>query len=1488
MSECKIYNHPLVREGRVQADRTLETLSPEYVKIDGRKWEDLLYLIYRLARQVHYFDATFQKDGNWQDFFKKSIPFQLSLIANLDTNQIEQTFREAAQPKFNTLDAVQLIPLFHQQFHLIEQIQQWNQHFSRDQSDFKRLLNGLIHTNFRFALAELIALGNTLQQVLDEEQAENGPDYRFVRADFYTIHRQPAWKFDVSEVTGTAHELLPENFKGSRQAWMDEIIVRLSRTFELLYQGILKLVAAAPDALLKNIGEAVKKESISPENTDLPAGGENGVVATNGNQPDEQNGEEAFQEHSPHLGLLFSFLKLFQLTRDDLNKHTGTHLDFFYKTILQLREKQAQPDFGHLVFNLATTLESHKLEAGTFFLAGEDENGLPIRFKLAEELILNKAKIEHMHTLFLDRAMYLKATSTTLSPADPLLYLIKGLYMAPQAASADGLGAKFENISPPSWPSLGGKETKIKKSAPERGFTLFPRPRLGLLIAAPSLFLQEGARSIFLRLKVRIPDYLQGAANKPILDKFTKAVATQFSFTEATQIAMQEEGLDADRVREIYAEYDEDAKTRTEFDNFFKPGAGQSANFDLPGAGETYLIKKHIRRSQPFRISLSGGDGWFDPFDVYTEWRKAGQEHWLQIEIRLDETQAAVSFFDPEVFGQQVGSRQPMIRLTYNHGSYFDWPLAASALAPLPDDVPSTEQVEQYHVFRDLLIEDVSIDVVAKGVRTLVVQSDEGPLDPGSPFQAFGAAPKSGANFYIGSREVFHKNLKAHTAAEGPALSVNWKWEELPPSLLEHYRMYGKDAGREKYTAQWDILSNGSWLPLQRIGLFSNYSFKSVPKPGAGVTTYVIKVEDVSGRVLLEGTVSGDAGYDINLDLQRVKYYFFLEESYVARTVGTGTNAQYFSDLTIPATGAHSVVTLSGKISAASEDERLAVLKIMIENREARFQTDEFGDFLPSSVQDQNRFNTTSRNGFIRFRLGTQTFLHALYPPAIALQTSAVAASAIDSTKIVKAATYRHSLEPWNAKKGNELNTTAGDANNIENFFAEIPNEPYTPLVGELSINYQAQDEKARIELFQLFPFGDGHYLPVAIGEDAYPTLLPKFQDKDPEGWVEKEGSLFISLKDYQPGQLLTLYFQVAESTADPDAEPPEVVWHYLKDNQWQLLAKDIHILSDGTNGLLNSGIVKLDIPPDISKQNTILPAGYHWLKVSAPERAGAVSESIQVFAQAAKVVFEPAENSHLDRLAKPLPAKSIAEPERNNAAIASVEQPYDSFGGKPAEKEASFYTRVSERLRHKGRAMNLFDYERLVLEAFPKIYSVKCITHTLGRRGRSIDYELAPGFVTVAVIPDLSKIELANRLEPKVTLSTLREIEAYLKTRISPFVRLRVLNPRYEKIHVEGKVAFHSGKSGAYYSRKLEEEIQDFLSPWAEGQVGLISFGGKVFKSSILNFIEQRDYVDYVTELTMRNETGDDVDEIAAASARSILVSGERAIEAVKLVPVP
>jgi hypothetical protein len=124
-----------------------------------------------------------------------------------------------------------------------------------------------------------------------------------------------------------------------------------------------------------------------------------------------------------------------------------------------------------------------------------------------------------------------------------------------------------------------------------------------------------------------------------------------------------------------------------------------------------------------------------------------------------------------------------------------------------------------------------------------------------------------------------------------------------------------------------------------------------------------------------------------------------------------------------------------------------------------------------------------------------------------------------------------------------------------------------------------------------------------------------------------------------------------------------------------------------------------------------------------------------------------------------------------------------------------------------------------------------------------------------------------------------LNNISDYLKGIISPFVKLHVKNPQFEEIQLDFKVKFNDFVDEPFFTKQLSDEIEQFLTPWAFGNKKEISFGGKIYKSALINFVEERPYVDYVTCFKMyrfinRTDLPKDVEEAEGSTARSILVS--------------
>ncbi|KUJ62158.1 hypothetical protein AR687_09045 [Flavobacteriaceae bacterium CRH] len=491
------------------------------------------------------------------------------------------------------------------------------------------------------------------------------------------------------------------------------------------------------------------------------------------------------------------------------------------------------------------------------------------------------------------------------------------------------------------------------------------------------------------------------------------------------------------------------------------------------------------------------------------------------------------------------------------------------------------------------------------------------------------------------------------------------------------------------------------------------------------------------------------------------------------------------------------------------------------------------------NIANSNYF--TEKKGQLKLTL-TKSFLHSLYPKIYALALST------DDDNVV------------------------------------IPNEPYTPLAENLVLNYTASETtkfsktgletlegiytKNEAKLFQIHPFGyseEHSYLKSLLDyvEDKNSYLLPTYC---------KGGELFIGLENVQELQQITLLFQVLEGSENPTASSftgkQKIEWSVLGNNEWRILNHS-DILGNETDNLLQSGILKFNLPKEATQNNTRLPKNYIWLKAKMHKQYDVVCKIIGIHSQAVLAVFQDNAND-LSHLKTGLEAGTISKLLQRLSNIKSVTQPYNSFDNKPEESNEDYYRRISERLRHKNRAITMWDYEHIVLQKFPELYKVKCLNHTC-----DCSYQ-SPGNVTLVVIPDTVNKNVFDIYQPRVSTATLNKVKKHIDQLNSMHVTTYVINPKYEEVQVDLKVKFKPGFDENFYMQELNADIIKFLSPWALDKNVPITFGVSIHSSVLINYIEKLGYVDYLQDVKLLKD-GALSDKVAVPSnPKSILVSAK------------
>ena len=1528
MFDCKNLVHPFQNDpGCSQSQRVMDELLNGSAKIDGRTLADLLNYFTELSSHIKYtyaFPADAKgnfslQETNWESFFaSSSTPFTLAATAKNNSAAIDEKFQlyNFLFSKSPSAEGLQLL-LYYFYYSTIYKIDKLYSSVKDTGLPVVASIEALVKNKLQVPVTSFIKVVYTAQKVLGIKHVD------------FTSFFNPNGIWNIISNASGGDETINAIDTGSYEQML-AIQYAVNKSSAAVLQGMDTISASAA----ANIQQSL---------TGLK--------------------EELNQQYSPHLALLFTFLNIFSKLQDDLNGYTKKHLDFFYQTILRLTPKDAQPDKVHIVFELQKQLKRYGLKKGLLVKADKDKNGTEIDFAIDDDIVVNKAQVADIRTLFLNNE----------NVYDDVY--VEGAYMALKANTADGIDKDFTG-DPKNYPTVGAKYSKYiapGKKSPQ----VYPSARIGFVLASTVLLLNEGERTIEITLNCCLKDNCTAVSKafeiavdpcckkektESDSDKTAKLIDPALLFTalqsalSATYIYInnqlideaKKQGLDLTKANLIITKYlkeelpkqiccpgavaykDRDDATvlRKDWDNFLDQNkfTDDEQNF-------LFQIFKPIK---PFKVLFSGEKAWIEAVNI----DRTTVSDPLSISVTGDDSTSfiinitaiipagmpAITFYNKDVLLEDLGTTGPLVKIELNDN--IKLALATNFLENTnhsccfeKEQTIDGREISLYHFFVDTVINSTQIHVQVCGLKNFIVQNDESVQDVNGPVYPFGTRPaiidfdavnatensvpdsgsgsdssevrvKSttsgeqqtppeknlvGPNFYVGSAEIFSKKWDQ--------LCVNLNWKDKPGDFNEHYKAYLKrynipdcnNPGKTEdevyglnecdFEVNLALLTDGKWT-------------KEV---NASVKTELNETtNDYNRKLFIKGPCTGPCTSDGSF-----KYAFYVQPSDFGVSI--------------------------------KDDDLLTGLK---------------------------KYDTTSTKGFVRFTLENQDFLHKDYAFVLGRQMMALGRfpdvilenavylvnekngtgssvisyqnigsglfllkDAIDKNKTdadtmnADAGNLSRDYNDPNATEGTvdtdvDANTTAakqtsvnaldvqskfdgiqdflkifdpGTGKPIKEIAVLIPNEPWTPIISNMALDYTAAADSTDITLIHLYPYKDTYKQEELT---LVPAMFPSLCD---------EGTLFIGLIDLIPGSNVNLLFQLAEATSDTELDAQLVSWKYLYNNQWFNLRTGSEILDDATKNLTTSGIIQFALPDNISADNTVMPKDLYWIKAAVPQNSLAVCETFSIQVQAVEASFVIAAGNDTSRLTLPLPDGSVSKLKVADASIKQVSQPYASFGGSPPELTGEYYTRVSELLRHKGRAIQKFDYERLVLEAFPQIFKTKCINHSffLNAHEYDNDFPVAPGYVLLAVIPDLTKLMAGESFEPKVPESIIEDIQTYLEARTSPFVKIKAVNPRYEKINICLSVILTEGYDKTFYKDQLVQDLREFLAPWAVGIFNKLRFGQCVNKSDLVYFLETRDYVDYITRMEMQSEfdktvPSESTTEICPLTPRSILLAGD------------
>ena len=705
-------------------------------------------------------------------------------------------------------------------------------------------------------------------------------------------------------------------------------------------------------------------------------------------------------------------------------------------------------------------------------------------------------------------------------------------------------------------------------------------------------------------------------------------------------------------------------------------------------------------------------------------------------------------YFQALQFELSVDDKEDPIAIPDSAGDAYRWPVLkmllrnirqAAEIQGMPD-----YYINCYNTIQNLKLHKTCVKVSVADLNEFHVSNDTATLKSTGPFLPFDSNPEANAAVYFAHTETAYKQLDT--------LQIDIEWKGAPEDFKTHYESYWRVDGIKDYP----YLDNAGYTAQLK---FNDRSI-AVPLESFDYTeTFSVREAIINEAFLLSGTpidtaTTADfkAEGENSADLPVVDYKPDITSQYIVintegRSIGDSFTVTYFEDT--PPEETLNVHKIGDRVTFYLKDgikdnllrpiekiewdapNEYSIREIKKEDsgayQSAKLIIDTTSEFIDTDI----RITYPASGAPYLFSAPDATNPHTIGIRNLSdvLKAGNAAYQYARDNSLYTEDDVREWARFWELslkdpdfyhKDYNRLLTKQQRAPETLDENGQIPNEiknlilnePYTPEIRKMVFSYTAL---AAVEaktyqpggdddlLLYVHPFGFSEIYPseeTGESEDPIHYFFPEYKD---------EGQLYIGIEQMETPTNLSLLFQMAEGSADPDLPKANVQWSYLSDNLWIPLGEE-NIPYDHTGGLVNTGIITFDLPKEAVNTNTLLPQGLHWLRAAAALNAAAVCDTIAIETQAVNAVLSNPDEVPPDHLTEPLPAGSISRTSEKIAEIQSVNQPYTSDKGKPEEQDADFYVRIGERIRHKNRLLTLWDYERIILEAFPDVYKAKCL----------------------------------------------------------------------------------------------------------------------------------------------------------------------------------
>ncbi|WP_233079888.1 hypothetical protein [Rheinheimera soli] len=1402
-------NADAIAENR--SSQLARALDPGSIKVDGRNNRDRLAFVAAFSQLILYYDQNNQPAGHWQSFFMKDPCILLAAISKTDYSFYHAEFMllEGGKLKSQTGDADyvnRLIPLLQT---LFATINKWfyfiGLNASANTGSLYLFLKKMIEETLAGQLCSMLALQQRICTAT--KGMVNAPDTAFYRSF------EPVWFNGQNSQRGLSFT------DETDLVAIGSLANSCSCIFHSVFDVFVQVIEHATQAFYQQ------------ENQPTPY---------------------------PDTALLMAFSRLMETQQKVINQFSTKHLDFYYDHILQQSLQSAQADQVFVCLKLADKAQPMNLPAGTLFKAGNYPDQSGIMFANPADTEINHAMISSVQTLYYDQT----------HPDARVLYL--NTIAKPTQVSRNPL----EEIV--SWDGFGNNE----------GLPV----QQGFVLASPLLFLQGGLRTISVTLTFQSDSSLSpsAASTSAALTDFIQAFPTNqfYLSTEKTWFALSQgyiKILPAPCGVEIKITLPPEAPAIAAFskspDGFssawpmLKIMLSPSVDLSLPPNLAKVCIQVQVDQFSHFSLANhssplanTGSQQLFGPVPEVGDCFYVGSNECFakpldSLTLNINWDKLPTNFCDYYAqYNQYLFTQGAAEILSLVAAAVSAATSAVSDVKTAASQAKGTSAETQAAASTDAVIAaQAAVTAANTAVKTAKAAVEAAPPPPSTAEAiASAAAALASASVAVASASVA-ATIATEAAVVTTAAAATAKAQNTVLALVAAAEAVAVSTAASlftntSFTGQWGLLTSKSWQGLT---------------PEAGDSP-LPPVKPVKRPSIFERIVTMIVGW-IAL-LSPILPPFFRPMLPVGRP--SCESSQLTEELQMDSPAPTQMAFTPDAVCLFQQSSSPPGLNLQSSSFTFRFNP--MSTAIPQLALSPLPGVTDANNGYLRFDLETpdDAFGTSLYAQVISYVSFNNAQALI--------------LKDPKAKP------------------LPIPNPPYSPKLSSLQGSYSASavtdispEQNIDPQAYPLELYHYGSFKPYLAYDATNTEQAYGFCNLTPQDAVSAglplfagaggQGCLYLSLSGVVAPCSLTLFAEISADDNQASAQSDSIGYYYWTNNGWQ----PIKVLQNDTNNLTCPGIITFDIPSLTSVDlrltaaeqqlsvlqqvnieqaeinlsylaSPIMPNADFWLAIATKPNDKATDIKFSYLdTQAVKLTRVSTVGLPAGEIPQ-IDANSISATQNKWAQIASITQPFPSFGGLPAENRnsyggySSFYRRVSERLNNKDRCVTAIDLVDMAHSACMNLFYAKAI------KGKG-------GSVRIGLVKGYSNAQLPNAFRPVVDALDQAAIVQHIACRTSAMTKLSVFNLKHQIVRISTTLLIDPQANANAMEKAINQKLRVYLSPWIRSDLPQRSVTQDINQSELIRFLSAQAGVVSVSGLSlMVCVEGDNDDE-------SVLVSHQQ-----------